>query len=78
MPHNTSLLMTAKSLSYWITDDIIYEGGAAVRTQITENVFTANESPSSEKIPFHHEMSQVDNNTKQFSAMCISRLQSFC
>ena len=30
-----------------------------MRTQITERVFTANESPSSEKIPFHHEMSQV-------------------
>lgn len=36
-----------------------YVGGAAVRTQITSRVFTANESPSSEKIPFHHEMSQV-------------------
>mmetsp|Transcript_12565 Transcript_12565/g.12188 ORF Transcript_12565/g.12188 Transcript_12565/m.12188 type:complete len:320 (+) Transcript_12565:88-1047(+) len=36
-----------------------YLGGAAVRTQITPRVFTANESPSSEKIPFHHEMSQV-------------------
>jgi hypothetical protein len=36
-----------------------FTGGAAVRTQITDKVFTANESPSSEKIPFHHEMSQV-------------------
>ena len=33
-----------------------YVGGAAVRTQITDRVFTANESPSTEKIPFHHEM----------------------
>jgi hypothetical protein len=33
-----------------------YVGGAAVRTQLTERVFTANESPSSERIPFHHEM----------------------
>ena len=33
-----------------------YVGGAAVRTQLTSKVFTANESPSSEKIPFHHEM----------------------
>jgi alpha-ketoglutarate-dependent taurine dioxygenase len=31
-----------------------YLGGAAVRTQITERVFTANESPSSQNIPFHH------------------------
>jgi alpha-ketoglutarate-dependent taurine dioxygenase len=36
-----------------------YIGGAAVRTQLTDRVFTANESPPSEKIPFHHEMSQV-------------------
>jgi hypothetical protein len=36
-----------------------YIGGAAVRTQITSRVFTSNESPSSENIPFHHEMSQV-------------------
>ena len=33
-----------------------YVGGAAVRTQLTPRVFTANESPPSEKIPFHHEM----------------------
>lgn len=36
-----------------------YVGGAAVRTQITERVFTANESPSSENIPYHHEMAQT-------------------
>jgi hypothetical protein len=36
-----------------------YLGGAAVRTQLTERVFTANESPSSEIIPFHHEMAQT-------------------
>eukprot|EP01040_Poterioochromonas_malhamensis_P005830 gene5830-6270_t len=36
-----------------------YIGGAAVRTQLTSRVFTANESPSSEKIPFHHEMAQT-------------------
>ena len=35
-----------------------YVGGAAVRTQITPRVFTANESPASEKIPFHHEMAR--------------------
>lgn len=38
-----------------------YIGGAAVRTQLTSRVFTANESPSSEKIPFHHEMAQTPN-----------------
>jgi len=36
-----------------------YIGGAAVRTQLTERVFTANESPSSQSIPFHHEMAQT-------------------
>eukprot|EP01035_Chromulina_nebulosa_P021995 gene21995-28472_t len=36
-----------------------YVGGAAVRTQITDRVFTANESPPSEIIPFHHEMAQT-------------------
>lgn len=46
-------------LSLSLTPSLSITGGAAVRTQITERVFTANESPSSEKIPFHHEMSQV-------------------
>lgn len=35
-----------------------YVGGAAVRTQLTPRVFTANESPASENIPFHHEMAR--------------------
>jgi alpha-ketoglutarate-dependent taurine dioxygenase len=38
-----------------------YIGGAAVRTKLTDRVFTANESPSSEVIPFHHEMAQTPN-----------------
>ena len=37
-----------------------YIGGAAPRSQVTASrIVTANESPSSEKIPFHHEMAQV-------------------
>lgn len=37
-----------------------YVGGAAPREQVTESrIVTANESPASEKIPFHHEMAQV-------------------
>ena len=40
-------------------EDMIYSGGAAVRTQITARVFTANESPASEKIPYHHELAQT-------------------
>ena len=39
-----------------------YVGGAAPRNQVTESrIITANESPASEKIPFHHEMAQVPN-----------------
>ena len=36
-----------------------YIGGAAVRTALTSRVFTANESPASENIPFHHELAQT-------------------
>lgn len=37
-----------------------YVGGAAPRTQVTQSrIVTANESPPSEKIPFHHEMAQT-------------------
>jgi len=39
-----------------------YVGGAAPRSQVTSSrIVTANESPASEKIPFHHEMAQVPN-----------------
>ncbi|MEN9946081.1 MAG: hypothetical protein RLZZ293_467 [Pseudomonadota bacterium] len=39
-----------------------YVGGAAPRNQVTGGrILTANESPASETIPFHHEMSQVPN-----------------
>ncbi|ETX10831.1 SyrP [Marinomonas ushuaiensis DSM 15871] len=37
-----------------------YVGGAAPRTQVTASrIVTANESPATETIPFHHEMAQV-------------------
>lgn len=35
-----------------------YIGGAAPRTVVAGSVFTANESPSDQLIPFHHEMAQ--------------------
>ena len=39
-----------------------YVGGAAPRNQVTASrIVTANESPASETIPFHHEMAQVPN-----------------
>ncbi|XP_026447630.1 clavaminate synthase-like protein At3g21360 [Papaver somniferum] len=40
-------------------DELHYVGGAAPRTNIVGRVFTANESPPDQKIPFHHEMAQV-------------------
>lgn len=41
-------------------EEMPYVGGAAPRRQVTnKRILTTNESPPSEKIPFHHEMSQV-------------------
>ncbi|XP_047316980.1 clavaminate synthase-like protein At3g21360 [Impatiens glandulifera] len=40
-------------------DELPYVGGAAPRTNVVGRVFTANESPPDQKIPFHHEMAQV-------------------
>jgi len=42
--------------------DYSYIGGAAPRTEIVPGlVFTSNESPPEEPIPFHHEMAQAPN-----------------
>lgn len=40
-------------------NDLPYIGGAAVRRNIVGVVFTSNESPPDQQIPFHHEMAQV-------------------
>ncbi|KAH3797946.1 uncharacterized protein LOC127838140 [Dreissena polymorpha] len=45
-----------KSFSY---EALPYVGGAAPRRVVTGNVFTANEAPPDQLIPFHHEMAQV-------------------
>lgn len=42
-------------------EELPYVGGAAPRTNVVGRVFTANESPPDQKIPFHHEMSQVSS-----------------
>lgn len=39
--------------------DLPYIGGAAVRKNVYGIVFTSNESPPDQPIPFHHEMAQV-------------------
>lgn len=40
-------------------EELPYVGGAAPRTNVLGRVFTANESPPDQPIPFHHEMAQV-------------------
>jgi len=40
-------------------ENLPYIGGAAPRTQVVGNVYTANESPPDSDIPFHHEMAQA-------------------
>lgn len=42
-------------------EELPYVGGAAPRTNVVGRVFTANESPPDQKIPFHHEMAQVSH-----------------
>lgn len=39
--------------------ELPYVGGAAPRSSVVGRVFTSNESPPDQKIPFHHEMAQV-------------------
>ncbi|GAV61256.1 TauD domain-containing protein [Cephalotus follicularis] len=40
-------------------EELPYIGGAAPRNKVVGRVYTTNESPPQEKIPFHHEMAQV-------------------
>lgn len=40
-------------------EEFPYVGGAAPRSKVVGRVFTANESPPDQKIPFHHELAQV-------------------
>ena len=47
-----------------------YIGGAAPRRQVTSIVFTSNESPPSEPIPFHHEMAQVPKFPEHLMFFC--------
>ncbi|CAK9009559.1 Probable NAD(P)H-dependent D-xylose reductase xyl1 (XR) [Durusdinium trenchii] len=52
-------------------ENMPYVGGAAVRRNIVgDYVFTANESPPSEPIPFHHEMAQVSNPPRYVMFFC--------
>jgi alpha-ketoglutarate-dependent taurine dioxygenase len=50
--------------------DFPYIGGAAPRKQVTGRVFTSNEAPPSELIPFHHEMAQSPKYPKKLFFYC--------
>ncbi|KAD2806211.1 hypothetical protein E3N88_39588 [Mikania micrantha] len=39
--------------------ELLYFGSGAPRTQVVDRVYTANESPLDQEIPFHHEMAYV-------------------
>ena len=47
-----------------------YLEGAAPRTKVSKNVFTANESPADQLIPFHHELAQTKHPPKYLFFFC--------
>ncbi|XP_077217807.1 2-oxoglutarate (2OG) and Fe(II)-dependent oxygenase superfamily protein [Tasmannia lanceolata] len=51
-------------------EELPYVGGAAPRTNVFGRVFTANESPPDQKIPFHHEMAQVPEYPSKLFFFC--------
>ncbi|XP_027771352.1 clavaminate synthase-like protein At3g21360 isoform X2 [Solanum pennellii] len=51
-------------------EELPYVGGAAPRTSVVGRVFTANESPPDQKIPFHHEMAQVPEYPSKLFFFC--------
>ncbi|GAB4842303.1 hypothetical protein Ancab_012273 [Ancistrocladus abbreviatus] len=56
--------------------ELPYVGGAAPRTNVVGRVFTANESPPDQKIPFHHEMAQVPQFPSKLFFFCEVEPQS--
>lgn len=57
-------------------EELPYVGGAAPRTNVVGRVFTANESPPDQKIPFHHEMAQVPEFPSKLFFFCEVEPQS--
>ncbi|KAG6549587.1 hypothetical protein Mapa_008969 [Marchantia paleacea] len=51
-------------------EELPYVGGAAPRTNVVGRVFTSNESPPDQKIPFHHEMAQVPEHPAKIFFFC--------
>lgn len=50
--------------------ELPYVGGAAPRSSVVGRVFTSNESPPDQKIPFHHEMAQVPEYPRKVFFYC--------
>lgn len=61
-------------------EELPYVGGAAPRNNVVGRVYTANESPPDQKIPFHHEMSQVHLTTTLpfFQLFFVDNLSCIC
>nr|XP_043610766.1 clavaminate synthase-like protein At3g21360 [Erigeron canadensis] len=56
--------------------ELVYLGGRAPRTNVVGRVFTANESPPDETIPFHHEMSYMLNYPSKVFFFCDEEPES--
>eukprot|EP00968_Pinguiococcus_pyrenoidosus_P024876 scaffold5138_cov251-Pinguiococcus_pyrenoidosus.AAC.13 len=67
LPSATDFSAFVEALGY---EDFPYVGGAAVRTRVAPRVFTSNESPPSEVIPFHHELAQTPNSPGKILFFC--------
>ncbi|KAM7254468.1 hypothetical protein ACFE04_003848 [Oxalis oulophora] len=57
-------------------EELPYVGGAAPRSNVVGRVFTSNESPPDQKIPFHHEMAQVPEFPSKLFFFCEVEPQS--
>lgn len=67
-------VVDANDFDHFVTSfhfpDYEYIGGAAPRTVITDKVFTTNDSPPDQIIPFHHEVAQSPNFPKKLFFFC--------
>ncbi|KAF8400949.1 hypothetical protein HHK36_014252 [Tetracentron sinense] len=57
-------------------EEFPYVGGIALRSKVVGRVFTANESPPDQKIPFHHEMTHVPEPPSKLFFFCEVEPQS--
>nr|POE81889.1 clavaminate synthase-like protein [Quercus suber] len=61
-------------------EELPYVGGAAPRSNVVGRVFTTNDSPPDQKVPFHHEMAQGESGPKVVSLpfLQMKTAHSFC